>query len=135
MNLQPVRPAVVLRDQFPLATRGDPEDAPERDVDEVQVTGPVERRPLEKAIDLRALAIGIGPRGAPLGPERSRHRHEHFGLDQLRLPERVEHERLLVARAELSAARRIYTRNNADDKSKLGTRQWGASTAASFLRH
>src|SRR5581483_5689172 len=57
VDLQPVRPAVVLNDEVPFALRVDAEDAPEGDVDAPQVAVAVERRALEEAVDLGAAAV------------------------------------------------------------------------------
>ena len=89
VELQAVRPAVVLHDELPLALRVDAEDAAERNVDAPKVALPVERRPLEKRIDLRPLAVGIRPGGAAALAELLRQRAEPLHLDFLQRRERV----------------------------------------------
>jgi hypothetical protein len=93
VDLEPVRPAVVLRDEFPVFFRRDAENAAERNIDEPQVAFAIERRTLEKTFDFGALSIGIRPRGARLLAEFRRHRHENFGLDHLQRLKWVEHGR------------------------------------------
>src|SRR5262249_40907273 len=90
VDLEPVRPAVVLHDQLPLAPWVDAEDAPERDVDAPQVALPIERGTLQEAVDLRAAAVRIGPGGASLLAELAGELGESPGLDALDFLERVE---------------------------------------------
>src|SRR5262249_19688881 len=90
VDLEAVRPAVVLRDKLPFAFRVDAEDAPEGDVDAPQMAVAVEGGAFEKAVDRRAAAVGIGPRGAPLLAELRRERRERPGFDAFYVLERVE---------------------------------------------
>src|SRR4029077_8214431 len=66
VKLQPIGPAVVLHRKIPLALCADAEDAPIRDIDAPEVPLPVERRPLEEAVERRALAVGDRPGAAAL---------------------------------------------------------------------
>jgi hypothetical protein len=91
VELEPVRPAVILHDELPIHLRRDAEDAPEGDVHEPQVALTVERRALEEALHLRALAVRVGPGGAALLAELRRHRGVDLGLDLLQRLERIEH--------------------------------------------
>jgi hypothetical protein len=87
VKLQPVRPAVVLDDQLPFIFRGDAENTAERNVHDPEVSGAVERWAFEEAFHLRALAVGVGPRGAAFLAELRGHRGVDLGLDLL---ERLE---------------------------------------------
>src|SRR5262249_47102995 len=59
VELEAVRPAVVLHDEVPFLLRRDAEDAAERDVHDPEVALAIERRALEEAFDLGSLAVGI----------------------------------------------------------------------------
>src|SRR3990172_3624072 len=100
VDLEAVRPAVVLDGELPLAPGRDPEHAPEGNVDEPEVAVAIEGRPLQEALDLGPLAVRVGPgRAAPVA-ELLRHRHEELRLDQLGLLERVEHRGWVRRRRE-----------------------------------
>ncbi len=61
MDLQPVRPAVILGDEVPGPVRRDPEDAAVRDVGDVEPALAVEDRSFDEGIDRLAAAVGVGP--------------------------------------------------------------------------
>ena len=93
VELQAVRPAVVLDDELPLLLRRNPEDAAKGDVHAPQVALPVERRGLEKALNLRALAVRVGPGAAALVAELLWNGGIDLRLDQFELLEGIEHVR------------------------------------------
>src|SRR5579864_6258404 len=80
VDLQAVRPAVVLDDEFPSALRVDAEDSPERNVHAPEVSLAVERRPLEEAVHRCALAVGVRPRRTALPAEFRRKRGEGMNI-------------------------------------------------------
>ena len=63
-DLQAVGPAVIFDHQRPCAVRRDPEDAPERNIDDVEIAFGVERRALDETVGRLARPVGIGPIGA-----------------------------------------------------------------------
>ena len=83
VDLQPVGPAVVLGDQVALACGRQPEHPAERNVDEIQVAGAVERRSFEEAVHRLIEPIGVRPRGAPLVAILVRQPEDDFGLEPL----------------------------------------------------
>src|SRR5207247_5598464 len=89
VDLQPVRPAVVLHDQLPFPFRVDPEYAPEGNVHAPQVPVAIERGTFEKAVDLSSAPVGVGPSGAALLAELRRQRGGGPGLDAGAFRERV----------------------------------------------
>src|SRR6266571_1487104 len=91
VDLEPVRPAVVLHDQIPLSLRVDAEDAPERNVHAPQVPLAVERGAFEETVHGRALPVGIGPGGAALLAEFRGERGEGARFDVFDVLEWVEH--------------------------------------------
>ena len=94
VKLQAVGPTIVLRDQLPIALGGDAKDAPKRDVDKPQIAFAIKRGTFQETFHFGPLAIGIRPSRTLLFPEFRRHRHEHFGFDQLGLLKGIEHKRL-----------------------------------------
>src|SRR3989475_2623403 len=66
VDLQPVRPAVVLNDELPFSFRVDAEYAPEGNVRAPQVSLAVERGTFEEAVHLCSAPVGVGPGGAAL---------------------------------------------------------------------
>src|SRR5205807_180091 len=66
VNLQPIRPAVVLADEIAIALGREPEHTSKRDVDEIEIAVAVERWPFEKAVDLLSEAVRVRPFGARL---------------------------------------------------------------------
>src|SRR6266704_4164166 len=91
VDLQAVRPAVILDDELPFSFRVDPEYAPERNVHAPQVSVAVERRSFEEAVHLRSAPVGVGPGGAALLAELRRQRSEGPRLDAFDFLERVVH--------------------------------------------
>src|SRR3989454_1058743 len=91
VDLQPVRPAVVLNDKLPFSFRVDPEYAPEGNVHAPQVSLAVERGTFEEAVHLRSAAVGVGPRGAALLAELRGQRSVRPRLDAFDFLERVVH--------------------------------------------
>ncbi len=91
VDLQPVRPAVVLHDQLPFPFRVDPEYAPKGNVHAPQVPVAIERGTFEKAVDLSSAAVGVGPSGAALLAELRWKRGERPRLDAFDFLEGVVH--------------------------------------------
>src|SRR5882672_1548070 len=91
VDLQPVRPAVVLNDKLPFSFRVDAEYAPEGNVHAPQVSLAVERGPLEEAVHLSSAAVGIRPGGAALLAEFRGERGKRARLDAFDFLERVMH--------------------------------------------
>src|SRR5688572_1240457 len=91
MDLEAVRPAVVLRCEIPIALRADAENPAERDVHAPEVALAVEGRTLEEAVDQGALAVGIRPGGAAPFPELRRQGCEALHLELFYLLKRVQH--------------------------------------------
>src|SRR6266571_1767840 len=91
VDLQPVRPAVVLDDQLPFSFRVDPEYAPEGNVHAPQVPVAVERGTFEEAVHLRSSPVGVGPGGAAFLAELRGQRGEGPRLDAFDFLERVVH--------------------------------------------
>src|SRR2546426_11352009 len=91
VDLEAVRPAVVLRGELPLLFGTDPENSSKRDVDAPKVPLAVERRPLEEAVERDPRAVRVRPGGAPLLAELRRKRREAAGLASPDVLERVQH--------------------------------------------
>jgi len=85
MQLHAVRPAIVFGDERPRARRRDAEDAPERDIDHVEIARAVEAWALEKAPDRLAAAVVVCPLGAlAVASETLGHARELAGHDLAR---------------------------------------------------
>src|SRR5258708_11452208 len=91
VDLEAVRPAVVLNDELPFSFRVDAENSPEGNVHAPQVPLAVERGPLEETVHLLSAAVGIGPGGAALLAEFRGQRRETSRLDAFDFLERVMH--------------------------------------------
>jgi len=91
VDLQPVRPAVVLNDELPFSFRVDAEYAPEGNVHAPQVSLAVERGTFEEAVHLRSAPVGVGPCGAALLAELRGQRSVRPRLDAFDFLERVVH--------------------------------------------
>src|SRR2546426_1014570 len=91
VDLQPVRPAVVLNDELPFSFRVDAEYAPEGNVHAPQVSLAVERGTFEEAVHLRSAPVGVGPGGAALLAELRGQRSVRPRLDAFDFLERVVH--------------------------------------------
>jgi hypothetical protein len=61
VDLQAVRPAVILANEVAVSVRRQLEDAAERDVDEVEIAVAVERGAFEEAVHFGIGAVGVGP--------------------------------------------------------------------------
>ena len=84
VNLQPVRPAIILGHKLPRAIRADTEDASIGNVGDVQPALPIEGRPFEEGVDLTSTLVGIRPGGAARLSELIRKPREDGGLDPAR---------------------------------------------------
>jgi hypothetical protein len=81
VDLQSVRPAVILGDLFPFAGRIDPEHAAERDVGEVETAIAIEGWSFENTVDFEAAAVGVSPGRRPRLAKAIRQAREDGGLD------------------------------------------------------
>jgi hypothetical protein len=97
MYAQPVRFAVVFRDDIEFALRRDAENAAVRNVDDIEIAGAIERGPFEKAAGGNSASTGGDAlrRHVALA-QVLRHGGEDFGFDELR---RGEHVGVLVNRS------------------------------------
>jgi hypothetical protein len=61
VDLQSVRPAIILGNLFPLAGRINPEHTAEWDVGNVEAAFAIEGWSFEKTVDLEGVAVGVSP--------------------------------------------------------------------------
>src|SRR5688500_1066464 len=91
VDLEAVRPAVVLNDKFPLEIAVNAEDTHEWNVHAPQPSVAIERRSLQKAVDGRKLPVRIRPERAPLLAELRRQRAPALDRNFFYFLERVDH--------------------------------------------
>ena len=80
VDLQPVRPAVVLRHLLPLALGRDAEDAAEGDVGDIEPALPVEGGAFQEAVRLAPGPVGVAPSGPARAAKAVRQPREDLGL-------------------------------------------------------
>ena len=85
---QPVGPAVVFGHERPIQRGRDSEDPAIGNVHDEEVALSVEDRTFQKAVDLLATLVCVGPFGAARLAERIRHARESLRRDELRRAER-----------------------------------------------
>jgi hypothetical protein len=102
VDLEAVRPSIVLDDQLDLASGREPEDPAERNVREVEIAFAVEGGAFDEAVDLCARAVGVRPCRAALLAEFFGEAGVDLRLDPLRRRKMQHHPSM---RPEVSGLR------------------------------